>query len=285
MSRLLSVLFGGGELPPDLPAAEAAAGTGRLRPAAAANAVGKRGCGGDEGNDRTRNNRTNARASVNDQALWLAGELTLAASSVPGEHLLPDLLAAFQELHPHVQVRASVTDSKNVLDQVEHGQVHLGLVGEKREGPHLEFRGFARDTLVLIVSAKHAWAGKERITLAQFGKEPLIVRETGSGSRSCLEQALGRAGKSLHDLRVTIELGSNEAIKEAVQRGMGIAVLSDRTIEKELQAGKLCALAITGLDLSREMFVTWDKRRVLPMPARLFLAVLTPLQDAANEGR
>jgi DNA-binding transcriptional LysR family regulator len=212
----------------------------------------------------------------------LVGELTLAASSVPGEHLLPDLLATFQTLHPHIQVRASVTDSKNVLNQVEHGHVHLGLVGYKSECPHLGFRGFARDTLVLVVPAKHAWAGKKRITLAQFLQESLIVREAGSGSRSCLEQALVLAGKSLHDLRVTLELGSNEAIKEAVQRGMGIAVLSERTIEKEVQAGTLRALPINGLDLSREMFVTWDKRRVLPIPARLFLDVLSPSQNDAG---
>ena len=212
----------------------------------------------------------------------IAGELTLAASSVPGEHLLPELLATFQELHPHIQVRASVTDSKNVLNQVEHGQVHLGLVGDKRDGAHLGFRGFARDTLVLIVPAKHVWANKKRVTLAQFAQEPLIVREAGSGSRSCLEQALVQAGKSLHDLRVTLELGSNEAIKEAVQRGMGIAVLSERTIEKEVQAGTLRALPINGLDLSREMFVTLDKRRVLPIPARLFLDVLSPSQNDAG---
>ena len=212
----------------------------------------------------------------------LVGELTLAASSVPGEHLLPEILATFQKLHPHIQVRVSVTDSKNVLNQVEHGQAHLGLVGDKRGGPHLEFRSFARDTLVLIAPAKHVWAGKKRITLAQFAQEPLIVREAGSGSRSCLEQALMRAGKSLHNMHITLELGSNEAIKEAVQRGMGIAVLSERTVEKEVQAGKLRALAINGLDLSREIFVTWDKRRVLAIPARLFFDVLSPSPNCAD---
>src|SRR2546427_7285224 len=67
----------------------------------------------------------------------LTGELTLAASSVPGEQLLPDLLARFQEKHPHLQVRASVTDSKQVLEQVEQGHVHLGLVGSRSDSPHL----------------------------------------------------------------------------------------------------------------------------------------------------
>jgi DNA-binding transcriptional LysR family regulator len=217
------------------------------------------------------------REAINDitgRETPLAGELTLAASSVPGEHLLPDLLANFQERHAHIQVRATVTDSKNVLNQVEHGHVHLGLVGDKRESPHLEYRRFAEDTLVLVVPPKHAFAGKKRVSLAQFAAEPLIVREAGSGSRACLEQALAGAGKSLHDLRVTLELGSNEGIKEAVLRGMGVAVLSQRTVHNEVESGKLHALPITGLDLTREMFVTWDKRRVLPIPAQLFLDLL-----------
>ena len=102
----------------------------------------------------------------------LAGELTLAASSVPGEHLLPDLLAALQQRHPHLQVRASVTDSKQVLTQVEQGHVHLGLVGSKKESPHLEFRNFANDTLVLIVPAQHSWAGRKRVSLAQLARTP-----------------------------------------------------------------------------------------------------------------
>ena len=215
----------------------------------------------------------------------LAGELTLAASSVPGEHLLPEILAAFQHRYPHIQVRASVTDSQQVLQQVEHGQVHLGLVGSKKEGPHLEYRCFATDTLTLMVPAKHPLAGKKRVSLAQFEQQPLIVREVGSGSRSCLEQALALAGKSLHDFHVSLELGSNEAIKEAVLRGIGVAVLSTRTIEQEVISGKLHALQINGLDLAREMFVTWDRRRVVPIPARLFLDLLGPVQEAARPSR
>ena len=213
----------------------------------------------------------------------LTGELILAASSVPGEYLLPGLLAQFQERHPHLQVRASVADSQRVLEQVEQGQVHLGLVGNRGESPHLEYRSFAKDDLALIVPAKHPWAGRRRVTLNQLMSQPVIVREVGSGSRSCLEQALVHAGRSLHELRVTLELGSNESIKEAVQRGLGAAVLSTRAVEKEIDAGKLHAVQIAGLPLSREMLVAWDRRRVLPIPAQLFLGLLelTPAKASA----
>src|SRR5262249_12979285 len=104
--------------------------------------------------------------------------------------------------------------------------------------------------------------------------QPIILRETGSGLRHCFEKALERAGRSLADLRVALELGSNEAIKEAVLRGVGVSVLSAYAVQKELKAGQLHALKVTDLHCDREMFVVWDRRRVLPPPARLFLRFL-----------
>ncbi len=221
-----------------------------------------------------------ARQEVTGKKISLVGELSLAASSVPGEHLLPALLSAFRQQQPHIQVRATVADSQAVLNQVEHGQAHLGLVGKKSDSPHLECRCFACDTLVLVVPAKHPWCRRKRVSLEQLRQQPLILREAGSGSRWCLEQALAGAGKSLRDLRVGLELGSNECIKEAVLRGLGLAVLSTRAVEKELQTGQLHALRVAGLPLGREMFVVWDRRRALPIPARLFLDLLEPCQGA-----
>jgi DNA-binding transcriptional LysR family regulator len=77
-------------------------------------------------------------------------------------------------------------------------------------------------------------------------------------------------------VRVALELGSNEAIKEAVRQGLGLAVLSTHVVGKEVRAGQLHALQVRGLPLLREMFAVWDRRRVLPIPARLFLDLLEP---------
>jgi DNA-binding transcriptional LysR family regulator len=211
---------------------------------------------------------------ITGKARPLKGELTLAASSIPGEYLLPELLARFHEKHSHLQVRASVADSRLVLEQVEQGHVHLGLVGGRSDSPHLEFRSFAKDELALVVGLNNPLSGRKRVTLAQLAAQPLIVREVGSASRSCLEQALTHAGKSLNEMQITLELGSNEAIKEAVLRGLGAAVLSTRAVAREAAAGTLQILQIAGLSLTREILVVWDRRRVLPIPARLFLDLL-----------
>jgi DNA-binding transcriptional LysR family regulator len=223
-----------------------------------------------------------ARQAVTGRAAPVTGDLTLAASSVPGEHLLPAAFAAFRERHPHVRVRVTVTDTQAVLDQVERGKAQLGLVGGKGDSPHLDYRPFARDRLALLVPAGHRLAGRKRVSLPELGRQPLILREAGSGSRRCLEEALARAGKSLRDLQVVLEVGSNEAIKEAVLRGVGLAVLSTRAVEKELHAGQLHALPVTGLSLVREMLAVWDRRRPLPIPARLFLEVLEASHGAGR---
>jgi DNA-binding transcriptional LysR family regulator len=226
-----------------------------------------------------------AREELTGQKAPVGGELVLAASSIPGEHLLPAVLSLFNQKYPHVQVKATVADSRAVLSQVEHGQAQLGLVGMKGNHPHLEYRSFACDKLVLIVPAGHPWAKRKRITLQQLSGQPLILREIGSGSRWCLEQALATAGKSARDLHIILELGSNEAIKEAVLRGMGVSILSSLAVQKELQAERLHAIELSDLPLKRDMYVVWDRRRVLPIPARLFLDFLEPCPGAAHKRR
>jgi DNA-binding transcriptional LysR family regulator len=215
-----------------------------------------------------------ARREITGHDSPAGGELLLAASSIPGEHLLPALLSLFGQMHPHIRVRATVSDSMAVMAQVERGEVSLGLVGRKATNPNLEFRHLASDRMVVVVPPGHALGRRKQITVKQLTRHPLILREVGSGLRHCFEKSLDRAGLSLADFRVALELGSNEAIKEAVQRGVGVAILSTYAVQKELRAGQLVGLVVRDLDCDRDMYVVQDRRRVLPLPARLFLHFL-----------
>jgi DNA-binding transcriptional LysR family regulator len=233
-----------------------------------------------------------ARRQITGQATLPAGELVLAASSVPGEHLLPALLAEFRQRYPHVHVRAAVSDSMAALAQVERGEATIGLVGRKIDHPHLEFRPLATDELVLVAPKGHALCRRKKLSISQLASYPLVLREVGSGMRHCLERSLEQAGLSLAEMRVALELGSNEAIKEAVLRGAGVAVLSRHAVQRELQMGRLRAIAVSGLNCRRELYVVIDRRRVLTPPARLFLVFLenhalaiAPPRQARSERR
>jgi DNA-binding transcriptional LysR family regulator len=224
-----------------------------------------------------------ARREVTGRDAPVAGELVLAASSVPGEYLLPALLSVFGHKHPHVRVRAAVGDSMAVMGQVQRGEVSVGLVGRKADDPNLEFRFLAADRMVLVVPVGHALARKRKLTVDQLAAHALIVREAGSGLRHCFEKSLERAGRSMTELRVALELGSNEAIKEAVLRGVGVAVLSALAVQKEIKAGTLHVLEVEDIRCDREMFVVQDRRRVPPLTDRLFLSFrdANPLPELA----
>lgn len=206
----------------------------------------------------------------------VAGDLRLAASSVPGEHLLPPVLAAFRRRHPAVRVRVTVSDTDAVLREVERGEVHLGFVGGRADTPELDFQRFATDELVLVVPRGHPWWRKRRVTAAELAGQALVVREAGSGSRQCLERALDRAGVPVPAFAAAVELGSTEAIKEAVCEGLGVAVLSRRAVAREVRAGHLKPLRVEGVSFTRDLYVVRDRRRVLPVPARCFLHLLNP---------
>ncbi len=215
-----------------------------------------------------------ARTDIGGFQPTIAGDLPIAASSVPGECFLPALLSSFHEAHPGVHVRATVSDSGSVMQDVEKGQAMLGLVGQEAEKPTLEFRPIGSDSLVLVVGSGHRWAARKRIPLKSLTGESLIIRELGSGSRCALEKSLERVGVSLARLNITLELGSNVAIKDAVKRGLGIAFLSRLSVHRELDARELQAVEVSGLSLARNFYLVYHRRRPLSPAASAFLRFL-----------
>jgi DNA-binding transcriptional LysR family regulator len=204
----------------------------------------------------------------------VAGDLPIAASSVPGECYLSALLSSFRERFPEVHVRASVGDSDSVMREVAKGDATLGLVGKKAEKPSLESRPIGTDLLVLIMPVGHALAARKNISLKVLAREPLIIRERGSGTRCALRKSLERVGSSLDEMNVTLEMGSNAAIKDAVKRGLGVSFVSLSTVERELGSGELQAVSVRGLVLTRTLYAVHHRRRPLSPAATAFLRFL-----------
>jgi DNA-binding transcriptional LysR family regulator len=215
-----------------------------------------------------------ARESLGGFQPNVAGELPIAASSVPAECYLPALLSSFREEFPEVHVRASVSDSSSVMKEITKGEATLGLVGQKAENPSLESEPIGTDTLTLILAPGHPLAGKKSISLAVLAREPLILREPGSGTRCALRKGLERAGSSLEEMTITLEMGSNAAIKDAVKRGLGVSFVSGSTVERELSAGELVSVQVRGLVLTRYLYAVYHRRRPLSPAAAAFLRFL-----------
>jgi DNA-binding transcriptional LysR family regulator len=218
-----------------------------------------------------------ARAALSGRAAPVFGELHIAASSVPGDHLLPPIVAAFRRQFPHVRVRVEGGDTATVLRLLQQGHVHLAVVGGKTDSPHLEYRQLGSDRLVAIVGPDHLWRRRRQVSIAELARQPLVMREQGSGSRACLERAMVSAGTESPP--VAVELGTNEAVKNAVAQGEGVGVLSDLAVQHEVEAGRLHALDIAGVSMERPIFVATDRRRVLPPAPQVFLTHLAPATD------
>jgi DNA-binding transcriptional LysR family regulator len=123
---------------------------------------------------------------------------------------------------------------------------------------------------------------KRVVAVADLVAQPLVHRERGSGSRQCLERALERVGVVTSELQIALELGSSEAVKEAVIQGAGVAVLSRRAVRAEVRAGLLKPIRVAGLTLDRDLYVVLDRRRVLPNPAERFFSLLGPEPEGSR---
>ena len=227
-----------------------------------------------------------ARRDVGGFRSPVSGDLQIAASSVPGECFLPALLSAFHAKYPRVHIRATVSDSSSVIQDVQKGRASLGLIGQKAESPALENRPIGRDSLVLLVPSGHPWATRRSISVDALLGEPLIVRESGSGSRRTLEKSLERAGRSLAELNVSLELGSNAAIQDAVKRGVGVAFLSRLCVRRDLDSKELRAVGVRGLCLKRQFFLVHHRRRPLSSAASVFMHFIEshPLGRRSSKG-
>jgi DNA-binding transcriptional LysR family regulator len=201
----------------------------------------------------------------------ITGTLELGASTGPGGTVVPLLLCEFQEQHPDVRVRLTVSDTQTVVDQVAERELELGIVGAGRRHRGVAFEPFFRDEVVLVCLSGHRFAGKT-ISLDDLKGEKLIVMQEGAGVRQVIEDELRKAGMRLRDLEVRLELGLQESVRSAVLAGHGVAFISRLAIEADLAAGRIATARVRGLDPVREIFLARASGRSETRAARAFVA-------------
>src|SRR3972149_2379853 len=131
----------------------------------------------------------------------MSGELVIAASTIPGEYVLPALIGRFKEKYPDIAISLLIGDTQRVVEWVLEGRAERGVAGAQIAHRALESRELMPDELVRVVSAAHPWQGKKTATLEEVRAEPLIVRERGAGSRHALAKALAGGGLRVGDGR------------------------------------------------------------------------------------
>jgi DNA-binding transcriptional LysR family regulator len=210
----------------------------------------------------------NAQRALASDAEGASGTLSVAASGIPGTYLLPELLGGFAADHPDVEVALELSTSAGALELVRAHRVELAVVGGMTLPSELESEPLLEDVVVLVGGPA---LGGRRLTTSELERLTWISREEGSATRAAVEAARWQIG--LHEVR-TLELPSWEGVKRAVASGAGIAAISRRAIELELELGRLAVLDVPRWRLVRTISVVTAAGVPLTPPAVRFLELL-----------
>jgi LysR family transcriptional regulator, low CO2-responsive transcriptional regulator len=198
------------------------------------------------------------------------GQLKIAVASTANA-VATDLLARFRSDHPKVSMHLDVTNRQEVLRELAANEIDLAIMGQPPEGHDLEAVSFMENPLVVIAPPHHPLAGKKRIPIQTLSGEPFLVREEGSGTRSATERFFVAHGVTP---KTGLTMNTNEAIKQSVQAGMGLAVVALQTVSLEREAGRLEVLDVDEFPIARHWYVVHRMGKRLSTVAEAFKTFL-----------
>ena len=201
------------------------------------------------------------------------GRLRVGASLVVGVYLLPEIVGRFKKHYPHIDVGLRIERAHRIIDLIMGNELDIGLVGEGSPvtDERLVLRPLMRDELVVITPPRHRLAGHGAIGPGELSREPFIIPARDFATSEVILQRIAAAGLKLP---VPLELGNIEAVKKAVEAGLGISIVSRCAVQREIDAGTLKALRVRGVPLNRQFFYCWRKGKEPSNAARAFIDLL-----------
>lgn len=202
------------------------------------------------------------------------GSVRLSGDTTVGIYVLPDLLGAFRNEHPLVEVRLGVENRQGLYNRLVANEADFVVSGRLWENPSIPLVAlpFLANELIAIASPRHRLAGRRQVTLTDLAAEPFIVREPGSGTRETADEAFQGAGLSV---KPVMELASNGAIKRAVAQDLGVSILSRYATALEMQIGHLVELPVAGFPLRRQWHLVYARDKRLGPVGEAFLRFVT----------
>lgn len=205
--------------------------------------------------------------------------ITIAASTIPAQYLLPKVLMCYRERYPKEQIKIMETDSSEVVTQVVDHMVDVGFTGTVLEKKHCKYIPFYKDELAVITPDTPEYRilkEQNRDDIDWIKRKPLILREEGSGTRKEAEKQLKNAGISMEDLDIVASIANQETIKKSVKQGMGITVLSRLAAEDE---DGLLIFSIPGADEGRDINLVYNKNYQMTRSADRFIRIVKEVYD------
>jgi len=205
--------------------------------------------------------------------------LRIGADTTVGTYVLPHLLGAFHLLHPNVALQLKIANRTSVRASLEAGEVDMVIAGRPPEVEGLLAEPFLANPLVVVASSEHILASQSYVTLARLSEETFLQREEGSGTRAAVEEVFEIAGMPL---KVGMVLGNVEAIKRAVAAGLGVSVLSELAVKREIQYGTLSILNVEMFPIQRRWYIARLTQHPLTANADAFVKFLHSYQQQSR---
>jgi DNA-binding transcriptional LysR family regulator len=203
--------------------------------------------------------------------------ITIAASTIPSQYLLPEILLRFNERYPGTQLKLMETDSSGVVDQIVDHIAEIGFTGTVLEKKHCKYIPFFKDELVIITPNNDkfkAYLNERPDDISWVIDEPVIMREEGSGTRREAEKQLRNAGVNPMNLNIIASIENQVTIKRSVSQGMGISMLSRLATTDEVENGTLLAFPIPKSDDGRDINLVYNKNYRLSKVAERFIKIV-----------
>lgn len=223
-----------------------------------------------------------AELSVRRHSLLQSGRLRLVASSLPGNYLLPPLMARFKNDHPGIELFLRIENSRRAAELVLSGEAELGAVGQIESTSGLDVALIEEDELACIASPSHPLRDERGLSAADVARFPLLMREPGSGTRAVTEQIFRENGVPAAALNIQLELAGAEAIRLALKAGGALAVLSRLSAADQLRLGELVELDCPALRVSRPISMISRAGQSLTPPAAAFARLMRPESRAGG---
>lgn len=202
--------------------------------------------------------RDEARYKIESSSDSGKNHIFIGASSIPATYILPTVIGRYMKSNPSCVIHIHSGDSRDVIEMIRDGRVEIGFIGKPVNDIKLSAEPLWNDSLMLVFGKDHPLAGSDSLTVSDLNKISFIGREEGSGTRSIIENALNKASSGIK-LKVICEMGSSEAVKEAVVAGLGAAIISVHAVKRELASGVIKAIPIKGLNIIRTFFMIHRK--------------------------
>jgi DNA-binding transcriptional LysR family regulator len=202
------------------------------------------------------------------------GSITIGAGSTIGNYLLPSVISDFRKTHPKIKVHLFVANMQRIIELLNAGNISIGLVEGDVKRQKIIVEKLLSDELLLIAPTHHPWAKRKEVSVSELIEEPFILREAGSGTRQTIEKFLARHGITPQGMKVSMVLGTTQAIKEAVENGLGVSIVSRWAARKEIRYGTLSMLSFKEEKILRNFSLITYKNSVSSHALEEFLAYL-----------